>query len=274
MVSMIKIDLRGGFLMHPEIQQIIEALKVIDSYNELAIAIQDMDFIHLYHTNNYAKLIDLKPNLVGVRFKNLSKDKEFQQTAKILNVISEYVNHTGIKVRSVFTYKTPIDQERKSLLVEESIIFSKTTGEKLGRYVRIEPFDFRLVAQVLSLNNVNVPLQSEDLISMEEILINEKKPSAPISLTVRESEVLTLVLLGMGHKEIASVLSNAHGKSIRDTSVRDVIHDQLFKKFNVINLQDLKRQVLKNIPMRCIPESLLLNDISVINSVELPRNKQ
>lgn len=258
--------------MHPEIQQIIEAIKLLDKYNEIAVAIQDLNFIHLYHTNNYAKLIGLKPSLVGVRFRNLSRDKEFQQTAKILNVISEYVNQTGIKVRSIFTYKTPTKQERKSLLVEESVIHSEITGEKLGRYIQIEPFDFRLVAQILSLNNVYAPMQSANLISMEEILINEKKPSNPVSLTVRESEVLTLALLGMGNKDIASILSNTHGKIFRDTSVRDVLHKQLFQKFNAVSMWDLKQKVLKNIPMQCIPESLLFNDLSVINSVELPRS--
>lgn len=255
--------------MNLEIQEIIEAIKVLDKYKEMSVAIQDMNFIHLYHTKNYAKLIDLGKDLVGVRFKNLSQQKEFQYAAKILNTIGEYVNYTGIKVRSVFTYKTPIKQKRISLLIEESIIYSKNTHEKLGRYIHVEPFDFRLIAQVLSLGNIAVTTQCNAPISINEFLINEKKPSEHVFLTTRESEVLTLILLGMGQKEIASVLSNTHNKNIRDTSVRDIIHRQLFKKFNVVNIQDLKHQVLKNIPMSCIPESLLHNSDNMINSIEL-----
>lgn len=229
-----------------------------------------MDFIHIHHTKSYAKLINLRPNLVGVRFKNISLDKEFQKSASILKTIGEYVNHTGIPVRSIFTYKTPTEQKRKVLIVEESLIYSKTTHKKLARLVKVEPFDFQLLTQVLALNNINAPQKHEEQLSMEKFLLNNKDNSIiPPSLTTRESEVLTLLLLGLSYKEIASVLSNAYHKPIRHTAVRATIHQQLFKKFHTINLQELKRYALKKVPMNCIPESLFFDDEDIINSIQL-----
>ena len=88
---------------------------------------------------------------------------------------------------------------------------------------------------------------------------NLSEPLVLIQLSVRQEEILFLLLLGKSITTIAEIICKLTGVKMSHETVNLIIRSQLFKIFNVTSVEDLiARAVLLNIITE-IPTSLMEN---------------
>lgn len=85
---------------------------------------------------------------------------------------------------------------------------------------------------------------------------NKHTECPPISLKEREKEVLYLVSRGKSYKEIANMLSDKYHKRIAPTTIASSVQNCLYRKFNVVNMLDLKSKAIEFNLINHIPASL------------------
>lgn len=99
-----------------------------------------------------------------------------------------------------------------------------------------------------------------DLLLNNEVLV--EGPNLPDNdkfLTRREHQIAFLLFHSKNLIEIANLIGKFEGKSITASTVNNIIHRYLFKKFMVKNKEDLMDKLIENGYHKKMPNSLLSN---------------
>lgn len=254
--------------MNKYLERYVEAAKII--YIDEAVAIQDMEFCHVYHTQNYLKLAGLNESLIGKKYSDINSTKISNYAKKML-AVSEYVNRTGSKARYVSS--SLIEGDANSCyLVEESLILDPANNEKAGRILKIAPLDVSLIWQVLrTTNNFKPDRRKVAGSNYPQEISNPQNSQQYPNLTEREREILFLMIIGEKYKSIANILSTVYEKDVKETAIKNLVHRQLFEKFNVYNSDALIETVIHNNLIIEIPDGLLKLLDGILNVQIVPQ---
>jgi hypothetical protein len=230
------------------LQLYISALKVVKKND--AVAVQDLDFIYLYHTEEYAKI--LGENLIGRSLEDIPNVRLSAYLDRI-RAVSHFINNTGKSARYIFSYPQT-DNLQQCYVVEESLIIHPDTNKKLARLIKAQHIDVSLITQIFQMGH---SLDS-DLTLMSKLSDKGVEAKLPgFSLTQREEEVLFLLMLGKRYKSIARILSKAYHREIKDTAVNNTVNKQLFEKFAVASVDELIEKTIQLNVINKIPKALL-----------------
>ena len=153
------------------------------------------------------------------------------QTGKLLKVFA------GAKV----------GDEYKLLLWHKSPIINPKTNKMVGIWFLIEPFKW--ISRLDMLRKILPNQVKPDLLD-----VNTKFPK---QLTEREELILFLLLLGNTAKEIAMIMAEKYNIYISYHTVRNIIANQLGRKFETKSVPDLIKSANKDGCSSVIPYSAL-----------------
>ncbi len=147
-----------------------------------------------------------------------------------------------------------LEREAKYKLEHEAVILKLEMEQQKIIITEQNKFDcfvdqMQRMIKAYQLSILNDKLNNKDL--------SKDYNNESIILTKRETEILYLLSLGKSPKDIASILSNIQKKSVSSATIGSMINKQLYRKFDVYNINQLieKAQLMKKIPL--IPDSLM-----------------
>lgn len=136
-----------------------------------------------------------------------------------------------------------------------------------------------------------LPLVNNETLNVVAVLITAEVPVVPISFykitqglrkkqlstrvinkknlnfSEREKEILFFLFHCNTKAEIAEILSNIYGKTITESSIRKLIHRNLYHKFNVVNEVELKNVIREYGFYLKVPD--IISDEFIFNIAEL-----
>lgn len=125
---------------------------------------------------------------------------------------------------------------------------------------------------VAVLITAEVPVVPLSFYKITQSFKNQKLPTRVINnkdytLSEREQEVLFFLFHCNNKTEIAEILSNIYGKIITESSIRKLIHRNLYSKFNVVNEIELRSVIREHGFYLKIPD--IISDEFIFNITEL-----
>ncbi|MFN8770200.1 MAG: response regulator transcription factor [Neisseriaceae bacterium] len=206
--------------------------KLLDYINALNIIHKNDNFWVL--DNNF----ELKYNNSIHSLKSLS----VVSNNEIVNSLLKYltINYYKLnKSNEIVVFSKTIDPNHLLLLNVNKII---SNNQLLGYFLilqgKVDDFEYSKILNLLLYKGKHL----ED----SKIILGE-----------REQEILYLVSRGKSYKDIAILLSNKYRKKIAPTTVASVVQHSLYKKFNVLNMIELKNRAIELNLINHIPPSLL-----------------
>lgn len=220
----------------------IKALKVIEDKRIMMVSHVD-SFKFQYVSEAYKKYIT-NEDVIGKRLRDTNhpgKEASDELLKISLNVIK------AKKSASFFVvFKFPQLAKTLCFLYTLTPIINPETDNIVGLLGEFQLIDLSFIARLFSLIS-SFSFPQSDTPGIEDL-----------KLTNREKEILFLLTLGYGYKEIAYILSGAKGeKTISANTVNSIIRRQLFKKFMVTNIPEL---IIKSGQVRAlesIPDSII-----------------
>ncbi len=181
--------------------------------------------------------IDL-PAVSDLALNCISEDKCCLETLRTLNFITTqtYNQHKKLFHKS----KTPIFTE------DQSIVGIKIEFTPIYLLDKLRPV---ITSHLLRFNQSNIQLH------------NPRESN--INLTDEEALILFLLLIYGKPKLVAQYVNHITQKSIAVSTVRNIIYQQLFRKFMVINLQELIDKAI-SMKYETIVPKLIDNNISIL----------
>jgi len=246
--------------MDKYLKQYIEAAKVIHA-NDI-FAIQDMEFNHQYYTQKYADLIKFDGSMIGRRFREMEINPQASSNLRTFFRLAEFVNKLGYVARYVATdeFLGVTGPDQNCYVVEERSIIDPDTQKRVGRKIIITDLDISIIEHVLlTIMNLKQGKTGQSIDTSLDGYIRKfhigthNKPT----LTEREEEILFLLIIGEKYKSIANILSDAYQQEIRESAIRNLVHRQLYEKFNVVNTPALLETVVYEKVISKIPSKLM-----------------
>ena len=234
------------------LQQYIDAIKL--AYANEIIAIQDANFRHLYCSDKYIKLFNFGKELEGLRFQDINTDF-FKNFTNLLSLATQASAKNIGSLRFFFngSLDSKDEKEVNCYQVEGQPIIDPTTNEVIGRSVKIILFDVNFLNQLIYTINL---FELETLNKRKLSGISRQKEINQLALTERESEVLFLLTLGKKYKNIATILSEVYNSEIQEGAINNIIHKQLFNKFDTYSIEILVQKALELGIIKVLPKSL------------------
>lgn len=213
------------------------------SYGKL-FGIIDLNF-NILHSDNFSPLIENMPDGVFVG-KNLITDipRTEARTKITLQNLNKCVDHR--KTVKVLSIKMSRQDGYQILLISYTPIIESKSNTVIAIKIEADLPDIPLNifrSRITLAENKNYPKH----------VLNQIKSK---KLTKREHEVLYLLFQCNSREEIAKILSLSLGKNVTMDAVSKTINRNLYDKFNVYNIEDLKQKASDEEWHKRIPTSL------------------
>ncbi len=221
------------------LQTYINALKIVEGERIMVVTQATLEFA--YVTAGYKKYIT-DEDMIGVRVKD--SNHPGKEAAEEFRQISLKVLATKASASFFVIYKFPKIGNTTCFIYTLAPIINPHSENVVGLMGEFQILDPSIISKMFGLifsfafPKVDTPELSE------------------ISLTVREKEILFLLTLGYGHKEISYILSRA-SKKISPNTVNTIIRRQLFKKFHVSTTSELIIKSGQSKALNKIPSSII-----------------
>ncbi len=228
------------------LSQYIDALNIVS--DNRAVAAMSLDHKFLFTSRKYLELTETEEDVTGKHYFETSMPG--QEYIDDFRKISDMVNDTGKTASFFLIYTSPKKKVKTCYFYTLSIVYNPSTKEPVARLGEIQPVMINFIGQMVNLSNKITSGAKDD--SETQIDSFDK-----FKLTVREEEVIFLLMLGKTHKEIASTLSMIYKKEIAPATISSVISRQLYPKLNAYSLQTLISNAIRLQLIQEIPASLL-----------------
>lgn len=226
------------------LEHYIQCLQVVSA--DKAVAVYSFDFKFLYTSELYLKLSGATTEIIGKSFRDSSAPGV--ELADQLQEISTFVNETGKKARFIIIYPSPLDQIARCFRFETYRVYNPHNGEPVCQVGEVQILDLHAIVQLFNLTDA--------------ILLNNRQEIEGSNLTthnlsIREQEILFLLLMGKSYKEIAGILTKIYKKSYSASSASSLTMRQLIPKFQAYSVKDMLSKAINAGAIKNIPPSLL-----------------
>ncbi len=172
--------------------------------------------------------ISLLNNLI---LQNLPRLQDKPETLQILNQLNNFSKECTINEFLISDPDLFIDFKMFNLTIRK--LFNSSQDTLLAYAYFISPIGLEERVKLLY-----------DMLGVTKVDASLSQKLKSIGLTDREGEILFLLCLRFSGREIAEIISNKLSVSVTASTIGNIIRQQLFRKFEVYNIDDLIRKAV------------------------------